>query len=727
MKIAFLNPWSACAELQVFQSLKTAAQRLGHELVHCANSQDVEREAPDFVLAAASTQPKLSDVPHYGSIHEPRDRFLNHRKYFENLLTYDGYLTISDRLERFLTDVSCGAGRVLPIGSFYLTCQRQQISCDLDSLLRGRALRVTYFGTNWDQRRKSFFEQFSSLDGVQICGPAASWSHIEKRAYGGELPFDGDSVQRRYAENGIGLCMLSELHLRDDIVSNRIFEVTSSGAIAFCCDIPWIRKHFGDSVYYFDQELPDDALCRAIMGLQEQVYLQPEAAIEKAKRARHIFETKFAAEIMLENAIAYHAAISTARAAHLRSAQQRYRPLISVIVRCGSRSIDYIRRAIRSISAQTYGEFEVILVRFRDIDLGPVVQTPYPPIRSFQVIDCPGGNRSATLWKGLAAIHGDYFAVLDDDDWWFSNHFETLFRPLPPARREKFFAYSGSIIQRDAPQILGPGTEDVRDVYTFGVRSRDSVFNITGAFSMNCFVASTDLLDEVLRLDPRMETGEDSYLMYSLFVQTEPVFSCAATAAFDRSLHDHSGDVSHPQRYEDELTLQLRVFGRRHPGTSGDPWAPLHAFWAKRPAPAFPRSDPKTWRAVTSGYDRKKSIVGPGSALSDPKSGKARVRPPLQPWAYGVELFFHTPWRNYYRYILKTEVLVSEGTVGIGLLNRQGDNYIFRKSLPPSPTPHAVEIPITDLSKTGRLVIQNWDVYGPSAADVLSLQLLVEK
>ena len=87
MRIAFLNPWKNAAENQAFRSLQIAAERVGHELLHCRNSGDIDACAPDFVLASASTQPKLSDCPHYGVIHEPRDRFLENRAYFQNLLS----------------------------------------------------------------------------------------------------------------------------------------------------------------------------------------------------------------------------------------------------------------------------------------------------------------------------------------------------------------------------------------------------------------------------------------------------------------------------------------------------------------------------------------------------------------------------------------------------------------------------------------------------------------
>ncbi len=67
MKIGLLNPWTNAAENQVVATMIEAARRMGHEAHECTNTQDILDLDPDFVFALASTQPKLTNHPTYGS------------------------------------------------------------------------------------------------------------------------------------------------------------------------------------------------------------------------------------------------------------------------------------------------------------------------------------------------------------------------------------------------------------------------------------------------------------------------------------------------------------------------------------------------------------------------------------------------------------------------------------------------------------------------------------
>jgi glycosyltransferase involved in cell wall biosynthesis len=262
----------------------------------------------------------------------------------------------------------------------------------------------------------------------------------------------------------------------------------------------------------------------------------------------------------------YHQIFLSLRKDTLQRMKDSYQPKISVIVRCGSRPIEYLERAVGSIARQTFGRFEVILVRYKNLDVSSLSTSNFPEIDEIRVIDCPDGNRSASLWAGLNTIQGECFAILDDDDWWFSDHFERLFHNVPKDRLAHLFAYSGTIMVCSTDQLIVGGGHDKRRLSTFGIRDARQYDNITEAFSSNCFVASRDLLYPELLINPNMDTAEESYLILSLIAESDPRFSFSATSVFDRHTKEHKAILKDSRRKEDELTLQLRTFGGIRPG-----------------------------------------------------------------------------------------------------------------------------------------------------------------
>ena len=118
LRIGFLNPWKDKAENQAFSSLAIAAERVGHKLIHLTTSDEIIRSDVAFVLAVHPNQPKTTNIPTFGVIHSPRETLLDWEYYGKSLLTYDGYLTIMDTIERFLSNLCAGTGRPQKIGFF---------------------------------------------------------------------------------------------------------------------------------------------------------------------------------------------------------------------------------------------------------------------------------------------------------------------------------------------------------------------------------------------------------------------------------------------------------------------------------------------------------------------------------------------------------------------------------------------------------------------------------
>lgn len=586
MRIAYHNPWLLSAENQSFMSLAIAARKLGAIAHACASHEDIEACDPDFVLSVSSSVPKMVDITSYLTVHAPPGFFLETPGHLHNLLSYDGYVTISDSIRRFLADVCFGLGREEQPGFYYNCPQATDLTTNW-SALPAQEPKVVYLGTNWDRRMPELFRALDNAHILRIHGPEAPWKPEGYQAYAGPLPFDGLAPQRAYAQFGMGLALLGDRWWREDVISNRIFEITSVGAVAICPDIPWTRKWFGDSVLYFSAGETPSEIARQIRRHYDFCCANPDDARRMGEAARRVFETHFVAEKMLANLFEYHERKKTAQARRRAAVAQH--PEIAVVVRCGGRPLAVVKRAVDSIRRQHLGRFTVILVKYAEINLSPLTSDLSGAITEFVEILLPGGGRAATLFKGIERVATPYFAVLDDDDFWLSEHIEELFRTGRQVRDKFDMAFSGSVAF-DFPIFYRENQFCSRNILLFGFTTPPGdVIGAESAIGTNCFVARRDLLPEGALEAPDFDTAEDSLLIALLSRRSKPIFSYRATAFYRRAAPDGAQWASHPNRARDEVSLALRV------GLSwASEWLPHASFdvpqrmWASRGLPALP-------------------------------------------------------------------------------------------------------------------------------------------
>jgi glycosyltransferase involved in cell wall biosynthesis len=77
----------------------------------------------------------------------------------------------------------------------------------------------------------------------------------------------------------------------------------------------------------------------------------------------------------------------------------------------------YVRRALDSIAAQTFGDFEVILVDDGSTDGGGEIAGQYPDAR-IRVLRQENSGPGAARNRGIAEARGEFIAFLDADDEW---------------------------------------------------------------------------------------------------------------------------------------------------------------------------------------------------------------------------------------------------------------------------------------------------------------------
>ena len=95
----------------------------------------------------------------------------------------------------------------------------------------------------------------------------------------------------------------------------------------------------------------------------------------------------------------------------------------------------YIRKALESVLAQTYTDYELIVIDDGSTDdsaeiAEEVLQeaTPHRPIASspYRLLKQANAGVSAARNNGVAASNGDYVAFLDADDWWEPTYLERM-------------------------------------------------------------------------------------------------------------------------------------------------------------------------------------------------------------------------------------------------------------------------------------------------------------
>jgi hypothetical protein len=742
--IGLLDPGRDSIEHPAHRSLQGAAERLGCTLVSCRNSMEIEASDPDYVLAVASTQPKLTRHPTFGVIHEPRQRFLLNKEAFDNLLTYDGYFTISETLRAFLRNILVGIGREGDIGFYASTPARLEIRAPVEELAATGAIKLAYLGPDGDDEVRALLSGLDREGLVHVQGSRTTPAHLTGGLDRGGRPAGGEAPPRVYAATGAGLVLLPPEHLRDDIVSPCMFEIAAAGAVAVAGDTPWLRQHFGDALYYFDQRAPAARIAQRLRDILREIREDPGGAAARAGEARRIFEQRFSAEVLLENTIEYFETWKKARTCPDR----RLHPSVSVLVRCGGRPLATVRRALQSLRDQTFGRVTAILVLWRDLDVSELQSMIGEALIDVRIVRCPGGGRSATLSAGLQAIDTAYFGIVDDDDEWFPTHLERVFETLrrhPEAR----IALSGTIREEPGPFPTSDGGIERRRLDRFGPFGQPTnIWDLLGAFAPNAFIGETALLDPRLTADPGMTTAEDSVLQLGLIGKSRPRFTYAATA-----VQYHSDDASRyledPERPEDELTLFTRRISEldalvgsdqtryllgttlvrllahkdslvRRPGAPGVSGSDADAASAPSAAADPGGLVPLTAERVElSGRSRFFEETGRGRG---PAAARVHVIPPDLPWNWGAAIDLRLRDRLGRDGVVLVRGRVDAGSMGFTLFDETERQPLFRRVLAAAGA-FELQVPLIAGSRVGKLVAHNWADGRPCAAVLESVSV----
>ncbi len=191
------------------------------------------------------------------------------------------------------------------------------------------------------------------FQGVQV------WQGYE--SYVKEVPFDGISMIREISRAGIALVLSSQAHKDSALMSNRLFESVSAGALVICDENPFARKFYGDSLLYIDSQSSVEQMRDDIVRHVAWVGKNKDSALAMIARAQKRFTEQFSLTRNLSD-LYKELPARKRRLSALRNPAEAPRLSVSINLLMPSFSAAVLEAHVRSVAVQSYTDFSVTLV-----------------------------------------------------------------------------------------------------------------------------------------------------------------------------------------------------------------------------------------------------------------------------------------------------------------------------------------------------------------------------
>jgi O-antigen biosynthesis protein len=209
-------------------------------------------------------------------------------------------------------------------------------------------------------------------------------------------------------------------------------------------------------------------------------------------------------------------------------------PLVSVIVPTFNRPA-LLGRTLESILHQTYPHFEIIVVNDAGAPVEGIVSSLNTSDHIMYLRHKKNAGLSAARNTGIRAARGSHIAYLDDDDFFYPDHLETIVTYLAGAGARAAYADSYLAVQR---QINGVWETCERKLVFSVDFNRDLLF-VQNLFPVLCMVHEKSLIDEVGGFDETLSTHEDWDLWIRLCGKDTPHHIKKVTSEYTR--RDNAG------------------------------------------------------------------------------------------------------------------------------------------------------------------------------------------
>lgn len=451
MKIAFYNIFGEKnnAEQEILMRLKYVFLKNGHEFIeinrdgYLIDKSDfhIELVCPDLLFTFNAFDLSVEVVPDVYSAFfhwTPIGFFINSQSklLLESLNSYDSFGSIYEK-DIFRRILGVPAKDVSEIGS----------SVPVDYMVQAKyqeKRKIFYAGINFERvlqnmRYGELLKKLDETNELEIYGPKKVYGRKNMwtgfRSYKGEIPFDGYSIIKKINQAGVCLALNSPMHNDANAVSNRTFEAAAAGAVIISDDNAFVRRMFGDSVFYIDRQISEEEASDKIIRYLEWINGHPKESYYMAKKAQKIFAEKLSLDVMVKDFIKQiFADMKNKHDVHLQE------DWIDVV--CYFDSAQEFYDILKQVEKQYYQKLHLILVT--NIEA-------YQNIKGLtyehDVIESHKESKGNDFIQVKKVLRGKYFMFIDKYSILHARHIYKNHQVI--SKREELFVYSGSYVKKE--------------------------------------------------------------------------------------------------------------------------------------------------------------------------------------------------------------------------------------------------------------------------------------
>ena len=232
--------------------------------------------------------------------------------------------------------------------------------------------------------------------------------------------------------------------------------------------------------------------------------------------------------------------------------------MISIVIPLWNKA-PYVGRCLDSVVAQTYRDFEAVVVDDGSTDDGPERVAAYADGR-IRLVRQPNGGVAVARNRGVSEARGEWVAFLDADDEWAPDHLATLVDLMARYPHCGMVDATGRRWQPRFAALPFSGPDGVMTNYYEVASGANAPVN------MNTFAVRRDVFQRCGGFPVGVESGEDTWFEARCCAETDLAYSLHPTSVYHLFEAGKNYRAFRRRNPVDDLYDGLLRVGRGRPG-----------------------------------------------------------------------------------------------------------------------------------------------------------------